>query len=55
MIKDFWQERKDEKKRQKQLKKQNKKLPKTREQKAYKIFGVCFVLFLIFGSIFYTF
>ncbi len=54
MIKDFWQERKDEKKRLKQQKKQNKKLPKTREQKAYKIFGVCFALFLIFGSIFYT-
>ena len=54
MIKDFWQERKDEKKRQKQLKKQNKKLPKTGEQKAYKIFGICFTLFLIFGSIFYT-
>ena len=54
MIRDFWQERKDEKKRQKQLKKQNKKLPKTREQKAYKIFGVCFALFLIFGSMFYT-
>lgn len=54
MIKDFWQERKDEKKRLKELKKQNKKLPKTREQKAYKIFGVCLAFFLIFGSIFYT-
>ena len=54
MIKDFWQERKAEKKRLKELKKQNKKLPKTKEQKAYKIFGVCFALFLIFGSIFYT-
>ena len=54
MIKDFWQERRDEKKRLKQQKKQNKKLPKTKEQRAYKIFGVCFALFLIFGSLFYT-
>ena len=51
MIKEFWQERREEKKRLKQLKKENKKLPKTREQKAYKVFGVLFVLFMIFGSI----
>ena len=54
MIKEFWQERKEEKRKQKELKKQNKKNPKTREEKAYKIFGVFFTLFLIFGSIFST-
>lgn len=54
MIKEFWQERKEEKLKQKELKKQNKKLPQTKEQKAYKVFGVLFALFLIFGSIFYT-
>ena len=52
MIKDFWKDRKEEKKRLKELKKQNKKLPATREQRAYKIFGVCFAFFLIFGCIF---
>lgn len=54
MIKEFWQERKAEKLKQKQLKKENKKLPKTKEQKAYKIFGVFFALFLVFGSLFYS-
>lgn len=54
MIKDFWQKRKEEKKHIKTMKKQNKKQPKTKEEKAYKIFGVCFALFLIFGSMFYT-
>lgn len=54
MIKEFWQERRDEKKRQKQLKKENRKLPKTKEQIAYKIFGVVFALFLVFGSIGYA-
>lgn len=54
MIKEFWQERKEEKLKQKEIKKQNKKLPQTKEQKAYKVFGVLFALFLIFGSIFYT-
>ena len=52
MIKDFWKDRKEEKKRLKELKKQNKKLPASREQRAYKIFGVCFAFFLIFGCIF---
>ena len=52
MIKDFWKDRKEEKKRLKELKNQNKKLPATREQRAYKIFGVCFAFFLIFGCIF---
>ena len=51
MIREFWQERREEKKQLKQLKKENKKLPKTREQKAYKIFGFLFVIFIIFGSI----
>ena len=51
MIKEFWQERKEEKKKLKQLKKENKKLPKTKEQKAYKIFGFLFVIFIICGSI----
>lgn len=54
MIKDFWQERKEEKKRLKELKKQNKKLPATKEQKAYKVFGIFFTLFIIFGSLFRT-
>lgn len=54
MIKEFWQERREENKRQKQLKKENKKLPKTKEQIAYKIFGIIFTLFLIFGSIGYS-
>lgn len=54
MIREFWQERREEKRKQKELKKQNKKLPKSREERAYKIFGVFFVLFLIFGSIFST-
>ena len=52
MIKEFWQERKEEKKRLKELKKQNRKLPATKEQKAYKVFGVLLTLFLIFGSTF---
>lgn len=51
MIKEFWQEQREEKKRQKQLKRQNKKAPKTKEQIAYKVFGILFTLFLIFGSI----
>ena len=54
MIKEFWQERKEEKRKQKELKKQNKKLPQSKEQRAYKVFGVLFALFLIFGSLFYT-
>lgn len=54
MIKEFWQERREEKKRQKQLKKENKKAPKTKEQIAYKVFGILFTLFLIFGSIGYA-
>ena len=49
MIREFWQDRKEEKKRLKELKKQNKKLPASREQRAYKIFGVCLTLFIIFG------
>lgn len=52
MIKEFWQERKEEKKRLKELKKLNRKLPTTKEQKAYKVFGVLLTLFLIFGSTF---
>ncbi|MGN0960610.1 MAG: hypothetical protein ACI4PF_00255 [Christensenellales bacterium] len=54
MIKEFWQERKEEKKRQKQLKKELRKSPKTKEQIAYKVFGVLFAIFLIFGSIGYA-
>ena len=54
MIKEFWQERKENRQKQKELKKQKRKLPKTKEQRSYKIFGVCFTLFLIFGSIFYA-
>lgn len=54
MIKEFWQERREEKKRQKQLRKENKKLPKTKEQIAYKVFGFLFTIFLIFGSIGYA-
>lgn len=54
MIKEFWQEQKDKKKEQKELKKQNKKTPKTKEEWAYKIFGICFVIFLIVGSLIYS-
>ena len=54
MIKEFWQERKEEKKRLKAEKKANRKNPKTREQIAYKICGVIFALFIIFGSLGYS-
>ncbi len=54
MIKEFWNERKEEKKRLKQLKKQNRKTPKTGEQKAYKVFGFLFATFLIFVAGFYA-
>ena len=54
MIKEFWQERKNEKKRLKEEKKNNRKSPKTKEQIAYKVFGILFSLFLIFGSIGYS-
>ena len=54
MIKDFWQERKAEKKRLKELKKQNKKLPKTKEQKAYKIFGVILGISVTIGALAYS-
>lgn len=54
MIREFWQERKEEKRKRKELKKQNKKIPKTKEQRAYQIFGILFTLFIILGSIFYT-
>ena len=52
MIREFWQNRKEEKKRLKELKKQNKKSPAAREQRAYKIFGICLALFVIFGAFF---
>ena len=54
MIKEFWQERAEQKRKEKELRKQNRKLPKTKEQRAYKVFGLLFALFLIFGSIFYA-
>lgn len=52
MIKEFWQEQREEKKKQKQLKKQRKKSPKTKEQTAYKVFGILFTLFVIFGALY---
>ena len=54
LVGDFWKEQREESKKKKQLRKQNKKQKLTGEQKAYKIFGVFFALFLIFGSFFYT-
>ena len=54
MIKEFWQERREEKKRLKEEKKSNRKSPKSKEQIAYKVFGILFALFLIFGSIGYS-
>lgn len=47
MIKEFWKERKEEKARQKAEKKKNKKKYHTREEKAYKVFGVLFTIFMI--------
>ena len=44
MIKEFWNERRQEKKRLKAERKANRKNPKTKEQIAYKIFGVFFAL-----------
>jgi len=54
MIKEFWNERKEEKKQAKLIKKESKKNPKSRQERAYKIFGICFAFFLIFGSIFFS-
>jgi hypothetical protein len=54
MIKEFWNERRQEKKRLKSERKANRKNPKTKEQIAYKIFGVFFALFIIFGSFGYS-
>lgn len=54
MIKEFWQERREEKKRLKQQKKEQRKKPKTKEQIAYKVFGFLFVIFIIFGSLSYS-
>ena len=54
MIKEFWQERAEEKRKKKELKKQKRKQPKTKQERAYKIFGICLAFFLIFGSTFYT-
>lgn len=51
MIKEFWQEQRREKLKQKQLKKENKKQKLSGEEKAYKIFGVCFALFLVIALI----
>lgn len=50
MIREFWQEYREEKKRQKQLKKANRKQAKTGEQKAYSIFGILLTIFVIFGA-----
>lgn len=54
MIKEFWQERREDKKKQKQLKKENKKHNQTKEQIAYKIFGILFGIFIVIGSIGYA-
>ncbi len=54
MIKEFWQEVKEERKLKKQLKKQNKKRRLTGEEKAYKVFGILLGFFVLFGSIFFT-
>ena len=42
MIKEFWQEVREEKKERKRLKKQRKKLALTGEQKATKIMAILF-------------
>lgn len=54
LVGDFWKEQREESRNKKKLRKQNKKMKLTGEQKAYKIFGVFFALFLVFGSLFYT-
>ncbi len=54
LVGDFWREQREEARNKKRLRKQNKKQKLTGEQKAYKIFGVFFALFLVFGSTLYT-
>ena len=54
MIKEFWQEVREEKKERKRLKKQRKKLALTGEQKATKIMAILFGFFVFFGSLFFA-
>lgn len=54
MIKEFWQEVREEKKERKRLKKQRKKMALTGEEKATKVFGILFGFFVFFGSIFFA-
>ena len=54
MIREFWQEVREERKERKRLKKQRKKMALTGEQKATKIFGILFGFFVFFGSIFFA-
>ncbi|MBQ7351758.1 MAG: hypothetical protein IJW59_02680 [Clostridia bacterium] len=51
MIKEFWQEHREQKKQLKKERKQSKKHPKTKEQVAYKVFGIIFVIGLMIGSV----
>lgn len=54
MIKEFWQEVKQERKERKRLKKERKKRALTGEQKATKIFGIFLGFFVLFGSLFFA-
>lgn len=54
MIKEFWQEVRQERKDKKRLKKENKKKRLTGEEKATKIFGILFGFFVFFGSIIFA-
>ncbi len=54
MIKEFWQEVRQERKDKKRLKRENKKNKLTGEEKATKIFGILFGFFVFFGSIIFA-
>lgn len=54
MIKEFWQEVRQERKDKRRLKKENKKNKLTGEEKATKIFGILFGFFVFFGSIIFA-
>lgn len=53
-IKEFWKDKKQQRKDNKILKKSQKKSPLTKEQKAYKIFGAVFMIFVICGACMYA-
>lgn len=51
MIKEFWQEHRENKKQLKKQRRHSKKHPQTGEQKAYRIFGFIFVIGLMIGCV----